>query len=207
MKKRCTNSSCRRIFSYQAAYGLTVCPYCGKEYPRIKSSEYVLINGYRFHFDKIWTKEILEYILKNHIKKDVVKHIYNHIQQMVIKEKETRLGIAKILTDYVYEYKVIPTNVTIERDCHQYKMSIHSSVAMKDIPKFKEYFALLSKHIDELDLSVRSYNCLRRANIETIGQLIELTTNDVSQIRHITKKSLENIEECLANLGLSLKKF
>lgn len=64
---------------------------------------------------------------------------------------------------------------------------------------------LLEMSIDELDLSVRSYNCLKRAGINTIGELVEKTPEDMMRVRNLGKKSLEEVEEKLAALGLSLK--
>ncbi|KYO63904.1 DNA-directed RNA polymerase subunit alpha [Thermovenabulum gondwanense] len=65
---------------------------------------------------------------------------------------------------------------------------------------------LLEMPIEELDLSVRSYNCLKRAGINTIGELIQKTPEDMMKVRNLGKKSLEEVEEKLAALNLSLKK-
>jgi DNA-directed RNA polymerase subunit alpha len=65
---------------------------------------------------------------------------------------------------------------------------------------------LMNKPIDELDLSVRSYNSLKRAGIHTVGQLVEKTEAEMMKIRNLGKKSLEEISEKLAALGLSLSK-
>ncbi len=58
--------------------------------------------------------------------------------------------------------------------------------------------------IEELDFSVRTYNCLKKANILTIGDLIQNTETDLMQIRNFGKKSLVEVREKLASLGLSL---
>lgn len=65
---------------------------------------------------------------------------------------------------------------------------------------------LLEMSIEELELSVRSFNCLKRAGINTIGELIEKTPEDMLKVRNLGKKSLEEVEEKLAQFGLSLKK-
>jgi len=70
----------------------------------------------------------------------------------------------------------------------------------------KEENNLLNLSIDELDLSVRSYNCLKRANINTIGELIKHSTEDLMKVRNLGKKSLEEIVSKLEQMGLSLKK-
>src|SRR5579884_1851835 len=59
--------------------------------------------------------------------------------------------------------------------------------------------------IEELDFSVRTYNCLKKANIVTIPELVQYTENDLMQIRNFGKKSLTEGREKLAQLGLSLK--
>jgi len=59
--------------------------------------------------------------------------------------------------------------------------------------------------IEELDFSVRTYNCLKKANILTIGELINFTENDLMQIRNFGKKSLTEVREKLTALNLSLK--
>jgi len=58
--------------------------------------------------------------------------------------------------------------------------------------------------IDELDLTVRSYNCLKRANINTIEDLIKLTELEVIKLKNLGYKSFEEIVSKLAVLGLSL---
>ncbi|CAM3498300.1 DNA-directed RNA polymerase subunit alpha [Hydrogenibacillus schlegelii] len=65
---------------------------------------------------------------------------------------------------------------------------------------------VLELPIEELDLSVRSYNCLKRAGINTIGELTEKTEEDMMKVRNLGKKSLEEVIQKLASFGLSLKK-
>ncbi len=59
--------------------------------------------------------------------------------------------------------------------------------------------------IEELDFSVRTYNCLKKANILTIPELVQFTENDLMQIRNFGKKSLTEVREKLSQLGLTLK--
>ncbi|MCY6957389.1 MULTISPECIES: DNA-directed RNA polymerase subunit alpha [Clostridium] len=65
---------------------------------------------------------------------------------------------------------------------------------------------VLEMTIEELDLSVRSYNCLKRAGINTVQELTERTMDDMMKVRNLGKKSLEEVQEKLAALGLGLKK-
>lgn len=64
---------------------------------------------------------------------------------------------------------------------------------------------LLEMVIEELDLSVRSYNCLKRAGINTVDDLIRRTEEDMMKVRNLGKKSLQEVKEKLAALGLSLR--
>ena len=62
----------------------------------------------------------------------------------------------------------------------------------------------LSMTIDELDLSVRSFNCLKRANINTVADLISKTDEDMMKVRNMGKKSLDEVQKKLEMMGLSL---
>jgi DNA-directed RNA polymerase subunit alpha len=64
--------------------------------------------------------------------------------------------------------------------------------------------ALLAKNIDELDLSVRSANSLKNANIHTLRDLVRRTERDMLETKNFGKKSLEEVQEVLEKLGLSL---
>ncbi|MGO1469929.1 MAG: DNA-directed RNA polymerase subunit alpha [Tissierella sp.] len=64
---------------------------------------------------------------------------------------------------------------------------------------------VLEMTVEELDLSVRSYNCLKRATINTVEELTDKTEEDMMKVRNLGRKSLEEIQKKLAELGLSLK--
>ncbi len=64
---------------------------------------------------------------------------------------------------------------------------------------------LLEMTIEELDLSVRSYNCLKRAGINTVEELTRRTEEDMMKVRNLGKKSLQEVKEKLAALGLCLR--
>jgi len=64
----------------------------------------------------------------------------------------------------------------------------------------------LEKPIEDLDLSVRSYNCLKRAGIHTLGELIEKTEEDMMKVRNLGKKSLKEVKQKLEEMNLSLAK-
>ncbi|MBR3596953.1 MAG: DNA-directed RNA polymerase subunit alpha [Clostridia bacterium] len=63
----------------------------------------------------------------------------------------------------------------------------------------------LEMTVEELDLSVRSFNCLKRANIHKVGDLIEKTEDDMMKVRNLGKKSLDEVVAKLAQFGLSLR--
>ena len=63
-----------------------------------------------------------------------------------------------------------------------------------------------SMSIDDLDLSVRSNNCLRRAGINTVEELIQKSEEDMMKVRNLGKKSLDEVKKKLSDLGLSLRK-
>jgi len=62
----------------------------------------------------------------------------------------------------------------------------------------------LAKSVDEMELSVRSYNCLKNANIRTIGELVQKTETEMLKTKNFGRKSLNEIKEILASMGLSL---
>lgn len=64
---------------------------------------------------------------------------------------------------------------------------------------------VLEMTVEELDLSVRSFNCLKRAGINTVDELTEKTEDEMMKVRNLGKKSLEEVQEKLDELGLSLK--
>ncbi|RKD67588.1 DNA-directed RNA polymerase subunit alpha [Sinobaca qinghaiensis] len=65
---------------------------------------------------------------------------------------------------------------------------------------------VLEMTIEELDLSVRSYNCLKRAGINTVQELTQKSEDDMMKVRNLGRKSLEEVQEKLAELGLGLRK-
>ena len=62
----------------------------------------------------------------------------------------------------------------------------------------------LAKSVDELELSVRSYNCLKNADIKTIGELVQKTESEMLKTKNFGRKSLNEIKEILEGMGLGL---
>ena len=74
-------------------------------------------------------------------------------------------------------------------------------IAERGLDKMGE---VLNRSVEELELSVRSYNCLKNANIQTIGELVQKTEAEMLRTKNFGRKSLNEIKEILANMGLSL---
>ena len=69
---------------------------------------------------------------------------------------------------------------------------------------FTLFDTMLKMTIEELDLSVRSFNCLKRANINTVEDLVSKTQDEMIKVRNLGRKSLEEVEHKLTMMGLSL---
>lgn len=98
---------------------------------------------------------------------------------------------AKILTEYLTVFvelteEVQDAEIMVEKEETQQEKTLEMTV-------------------EELDLSVRSYNCLKRAGINTVQELTSKTEDEMMQVRNLGRKSLEEIEEKLGELGLGLQ--
>ena len=71
-------------------------------------------------------------------------------------------------------------------------------------PEIDDKSKVLEMTIEELDLSVRAFNCLKRANINTVGDLISKTEDEMIKVRNLGRKSLEEVIHKLTMMGLSL---
>lgn len=98
---------------------------------------------------------------------------------------------AKILTEHLNGF------VNLTEEAKSADMMIEKEETQKE--------KKLEMTIEELDLSVRSYNCLKRAGINTVQELTEKSEADMMRVRNLGRKSLVEVKEKLADLGLSLK--
>ena len=80
----------------------------------------------------------------------------------------------------------------------------HMDIMVESKETVKE--KVLEMTIEELDMSVRSFNCLKRAGIDTVEDLINRTEAEMIKVRNLGKKSLEEVVQKLHSLGLDLKK-
>ena len=72
-------------------------------------------------------------------------------------------------------------------------------------PAEADHIAAFGLPIEEMDLTVRSYNCLKREGIHTVGELVSRTEADLLDIRNFGQKSIDEVKIKLAGMGLSLK--
>jgi DNA-directed RNA polymerase subunit alpha len=85
------------------------------------------------------------------------------------------------------------------------KLSEAEGLTLGPAPEEAARASDLAIPIEELDFSVRSYNCLKREGVHTVGDLIQRTEQDLLDIRNFGQKSIEEVKEKLAELGLSLR--
>jgi len=107
-----------------------------------------------------------------------------------LKPEEAISGAAKILTEHLTLFvsltdQVIPVSMVQPEDDRKER--------------------ILEMTIEELDLSVRAYNCLKRANINTVAELVTRNQEDMMKVRNLGRKSLEEVEQKLQALGLGLR--
>ena len=97
--------------------------------------------------------------------------------------------------------KVLSEHLNLFIDLSENAKSVDVMVEKEDDQKEK----VLEMSIDELELSVRSYNCLKRAGINTVEELTYKTPDDMMKVRNLGRKSLDEVYAKLKELGLSLR--
>ena len=145
-----------------------------------------------------------------------IDSIYTPVERVNIKIENTRVGQ---ITDYDKLTIDVFTNGTIEPSdavslaakvlSAHLKSFINLSDKTEGIPVMStedddSKDKVLDMSIDELELSVRSYNCLKRAGINTVAELCNRTSEDMMKVRNLGRKSLEEVLAKLKELGLSL---
>ncbi|MBI2683732.1 MAG: DNA-directed RNA polymerase subunit alpha [Acidobacteriales bacterium] len=83
-----------------------------------------------------------------------------------------------------------------------FEEEIEAATAGEEKPQLRN--ENLNRSVEELELSVRSYNCLKNANIQTIGELVQKTESEMLKTKNFGRKSLNEIKEILNSMGLSL---
>ncbi|MBP3313687.1 MAG: DNA-directed RNA polymerase subunit alpha [Oscillospiraceae bacterium] len=96
--------------------------------------------------------------------------------------------------------KILVDHLSLFTDLSETMMNL---TTVKD-PVNTQQNKIMELTVEELDLSVRSFNCLKRANINTVEDLISKTEDDMMKVRNMGRKSLEEVQNKLAMMGLSL---
>jgi len=146
-----------------------------------------------------------------------VDSLFSPVSRCTYAVENTRVGQR---TDYDKLILEVETNGAIEasdavaraaRIINEH-MSLFAEQAVTALPEegiftaaLDEAESVLDTPIEELDLSVRSYNCLKRQGVNTIGQLTECSENDLLNIRNFGAKSIEEVKDKLQQMGLGLK--
>ena len=146
-----------------------------------------------------------------------VDSIYTPVERVNLSVENTRVGQ---ITDYDKLTLDVYTNGTIDPD---EAVSLAAKVLSEHLNLFidlsenaktaevmvekedDEKEKVLEMNIDELELSVRSYNCLKRAGINTVEELCNRTPEDMMKVRNLGRKSLEEVLAKLKELGLQLR--
>jgi DNA-directed RNA polymerase subunit alpha len=146
-----------------------------------------------------------------------VDSIYTPVERVNLTVTNTRVGQ---MTDYDKLILDIYTNGTLAPDD---AVSLAAKVLSEHLNTFidlsesaqraeimaepvnNEHDRVLEMNIDELELSVRSFNCLKRAGINTVEELTNKTAEDMMKVRNLGKKSLEEVTQKLHELGLEFK--
>ena len=146
-----------------------------------------------------------------------IDSIYTPVERVNVTVENTRVGQ---ITDYDKLTLDVYTNGTLEPDeavsLAAKVLSEHLSLFIDLSENAKTAEVMIEKEddekekvmemsIDELELSVRSYNCLKRAGINTVEELTNKTSEDMMKVRNLGRKSLEEVLAKLKELGLQLK--
>jgi len=99
--------------------------------------------------------------------------------------------------------KLMKDHLTIFINIEEDEVSEDTPVEISDQDR-EAWWEKLNKSVDEMELSVRSYNCLKNANIRTIGELVQKTESEMLKTKNFGRKSLNEIKEILGTMGLSL---
>lgn len=109
-------------------------------------------------------------------------------------------GSVKPQDAVAYAAKILKEQLTIFINFEETEETSYISGTTEEEPLNENLF----RSVDELELSVRSANCLQNANITLIGELVQRTEQDMLKTKNFGRKSLKEIKEILANMGLSL---
>jgi DNA-directed RNA polymerase subunit alpha len=144
-----------------------------------------------------------------------VDSVFSPIQKVNYVVEDTRVGHATDFDRLVLEVwtdgsirpeEALQESARLLIDC--FRLFVGTAVAPEVAvgPQADEANKMASMPIEELDLSVRPYNCLKRAGINTLGDLLQRTEEEVVNVKNFGRKSLDEVKEKLAALGLELRR-
>ena len=150
-----------------------------------------------------------------------VDSLFSPVRRCTMNVTNTRVGqrtdYDKLILEVETDGSVTPTEAVLAavNIVNQHMGAFNALVETEDdeetevvsifAPEGQETNAELDKQIEDLDLSVRSYNCLKRAGIHSVRQLVEFSENDLLNIRNFGAKSIEEVKDKLISMGLNLK--
>lgn len=147
-----------------------------------------------------------------------IDSIYTPVQKVNYTVEPTRVGQAvdydkltlEVWTDGTFSGKeIISLAAKIMQDHINLFVNLSDTIKGMDIlvkTEDDKQQQVLKMAIEEMDLSVRSYNCLKRANIHTVEDLTKKTEDDMLKVRNLGRKSLDEVIQKLESYGLSLNK-
>ena len=151
-----------------------------------------------------------------HIGVIAVDSIYTPVERVNISVEDTRVGqqtdFDKLTLD-IYTNGTLNPQEAVSLAAKVLSEHLSQFINLSDVagttdvmvePPSTETKKVLEMNIDELELSVRSYNCLKRAGINTVAELIDRTPDDMMKVRNLGRKSLEEVLGKLNELGLKL---
>src|SRR5690606_25581080 len=109
-------------------------------------------------------------------------------------------GAVKPTDAVAFAAKILKEQLSIWINFEETEDTAYSPPGGEDTPRNEHLF----RSVDELELSVRSANCLQNANIQLIGELVQRTEQDMLKTKNFGRKSLKEIKEILATMNLSL---
>lgn len=150
-----------------------------------------------------------------------VDSLFSPVRRCTLNVEDTRVGqrtdYDKLVLEVETDGSVSPTDAVCRAAniVNQYMgafMSLSAEEGEEEVevasifaPEDTESNAELDRQIEDLDLSVRSYNCLKRAGIHSVRQLVDFSENDLLNIRNFGAKSIEEVKDKLISMDLNLK--
>lgn len=220
MNKRCTNPSCRKTFS-TLNYG-GQCPFCGKRYPQLESARKDGLPAPIIHgLGKPGKKETGPFIRIMIQRKDACRAGKRSIDICLrdvlafgvrgekikaikaLREEMSCKGYAIGLKDAKDFFEAIMSR----RSCSRWQTTNEGIKPILSKPSRRDRGVkkVLAKTIEELAFSVRTCNCLKRAGINTVAELVQIDKGELARVRNLGKTSQAEIMEKLSALGLSLR--